>query len=598
MAQRRNFNIRQQEEDRIKRAEDLRSTFRPESQITESVVNNRPIIRADFFNANLSRDEYLRHGFSELRDGEVVVNDLNRANNVEHIDVNGERHFYSARNFRLDEYNPENLLEARDRTDEETSDPAEITKLQLEALRLGGKYRFIYAQPDITTRTGGAFLWFLREEFPFSLAEYGIYKRSEWKELNDIEIFNSCLVNCFKGHRFYERVLYSKASIYTLCSKKIFAIVADMVESNIVVHKIRVYKNETKQNDKNYSKIRIVTYYGENNKKYNEDFHICLLQGHYFLLKENSGFTTRYIKHCVWRDQEKDPKKLKTKYGLYKSKTSVLNSFNLIKLMIEQKDDYFEDFNSDILREPRKEEIDDQIKFKDYEQFDVDLDSRPFTRPKEDIPDEFEEILNNNEGLYDEEELFNNFINKIETKMLNTKFVEKEIFHGDIETRPNKEGRHIPYLMSYSDNDGNQKHYFWGENCVRKCLNHLATIRDKNKKTIFKFQNLGFDITQIRDQLLRVLDSVEPSKSKVYRLNGFYKPDSRRKAYPIIFNDQYPQIPMKLDDYEISFDLARGKTKGFRHDFYANIKRFDKQNLIAPHSCYNELLKIFKKKIY
>ena len=196
----------------------------------------------------------------------------------------------------------------------------------------------------------------------------------------------------------------------------------------------------------------------------------------------------------------------------------------------------------------------------------------------------------------DEEELFNNFINKVETKLINEKNKEKEIFHGDIETRPNKEGRHIPYLMAYSDNDGTQKHYFWGENCIRKCLNHLASIRNTKKKTIFKFQNLGFDITQIRDELTRVLDSVEPSKSKVYRLNGFYKPDNRRKLYQIIFSDQYPQIPMKLDDYEISFDLKKGKTKGFRHDFYANIKDINKRCLIAPHSCYNELIKIFEKK--
>ena len=112
-------------------------------------------------------------------------------------------------------------------------------KIQLDALRLGGKYRFIYKTPDITTRTGGAFLWFLKEEFPASLSQYGIYKKSEWEKLKDIEIFNSCLVHCFKDHKYYERVLYSKASIYTLCSKKIFTIIADMIESNIMVHKIK-----------------------------------------------------------------------------------------------------------------------------------------------------------------------------------------------------------------------------------------------------------------------------------------------------------------------------------------------------------------------
>ena len=369
-----------------------------------------------------------------------------------------------------------------------------------------------------------------------------------------------------------------------------------MIESNIMVHKIKVNKNETKQNDENYSKIRIFPYYGSNDRKYEEDFHICLLQGHYFPFIEDSGFSTKYIKNCVWKDEEKDPKKLKTKYKLYKSKTSTLNSFNLIKLMIEMRNEYFEDFNSEILKEPRKEEVDKQIMFKDYEQFDVDFDSRPCERPKDDIPDEFEKILEENEDI-DEEELFNNLIDIEETKTINNKFKEKEIFHGDIETRPNEEGRHIPYLMCIDDNEGTRKRYFWGENCVRNCLNELSYLRNSNKKTIMKFQNLGFDITQIRDVLLRVHDSIEPSKSKVYRLNGVFNPEGKKKkSFPIIFADQYPQIPMKLDNYKISFDLEKGKTKGFRHDFYAKIKNMNKEYLTAPHSCYNELIKIFEKK--
>ena len=449
----------------------------PLSEIADDVADERRVITAEHFDANLTTDEYLRQGFAALEEGESVVSELRRANFVEHITADGQRKFYPARNFRMDKYNPENFLEAKDRTDESTMDPDEAIKIQLEALRAGGKYRFIHTMPDIATRTGGAFLWFLKEEFPSSLSHLGIYKKSEWKKLKPIEIFNSCLVHCFKDHQHYERVLFSKASIYTLCSKKIFEIIADMTESNIIVHKIRVEKNEKRRDNKNYSKIRPVTYYGPEGKKYNEDFHICLLQGHYFPFIENSGFSTRYIKHCIWKDEEKDPKKLRTKYGLYKTKTSVLNSFNLVKLMIEQKEDYFEDFDSEILKEPRKEEIDQQVMFNDYEQFDVDFDSRPCVTPT----DEFEEILNQYEGI-DEEELFNSLITKIETEKLKVNFNEKEIFHGDIETKPNKEGRHIPYLMAYSDNEGSQKHYFWGENCVRKCLNHLAYERNKNKR--------------------------------------------------------------------------------------------------------------------
>ena len=570
--------------------------FNESGEIARDVGNERGVIRADFFNSRTSPEVFRREGFPDLENDEILVDDIRHANPVQHITTDGVFYEYNARNFRTDKYNTENLLEAKNHTDESLSDPEDEIKIQLEALRLGGKYRFIYKTPDITTRTGGAFLWFLKEEFPFSLSEYGIYKKSEWNELKDIEIFNSCLVHCFKDHKYYERVLYSKASIYTLCSKKIFAIIADMIESNIMVHKIKKYnKNEKKQNDEDYTKIRIYPYYGSNERKYEEDFHICLLQGHYFPFVEDSGFTTKYIRNCIWKDEEKDMKKLITKYKLYKSKTSPLNSFNLIKLMIEMKNDYFEDFNSEILKEPRKEEVDKQIMFKDYEQFDVDFDSRICKKPKNNIPDEFETILEENEEL-DEEELFNNLLDYEEMKIINNKFKEKEIFHGDIETRPNHEGRHIPYLMCIDDNEGTRKRYFWGEDCVRYCLNYLAHIRDPNKNTIFKFQNLGFDITQIRDVLLTVFDSIEPSRSKVYRLKGIFKPNGKKKKFPIIFTDQYPQIPMRLDNYKKSFNLEEGKTKGFRHDFYASIRNINKDNLIAPHSCYNELIKIFDKK--
>ena len=360
----------------------------PPTEIADDFANERSVITAEHFGPNLLPGEYLRQGFRPLKDGEAVVSELRRANYVEHITADGERKLYPARNFMVDEHDPENLLEAKNITDEETMDPSDEIKLQLEALRTGGKYRFVYLIPDITTRTGGAFLWFLKEEFPSSLSHLGIYKRSEWNTLSKIEIFNSCLVHCFKDHKYYERVLFSKASIYTLCSKKIFEIIADMTESNIVVHKVRVYKNEN-----NRTEIRKVTYYGSENKKYNDDFHICLLMGHYFPYIENTEYTTRYIKHCVWKDEEKDTKKLKTKYGLYKGKTSVLNSFNLVKLMIEQKEDYFEDFDSEILKEPKKEEIDHRIMFKDYEQFDVDFDSRPNITPEDNPPDEFEELI-------------------------------------------------------------------------------------------------------------------------------------------------------------------------------------------------------------
>ena len=565
-------------------------------EIADDVANERQIIRAEYFAPGLSQAEYRRHGFEDLNNGDDVVANLNNANFIEHIKINGERELYKARNFTIDKYDPDNLLEARDITDEETVDPSDEIKLQLEAMARGGKYRFVYIKPPIDSRTGGAFMYFLKEAFPYSLDIYGIYKPSEWEQLSDIEFFNSCLVHCFKDHPKYERVLYSKASIHTLCCKKVFEIICDMIESNVIVHKIEVNNKRIKQNGENVSKIRKYKYVGKNGKKYDNDFDICLLQGHYFPYIEDTGFTTQYIKKCVWKDEEKDPQKLKTKYGLYETKTASLNSFNLIKLMLEQKEDYFEDFRSEILKEPRKEKIDEQIMFKDYEQFDVDFDSIEWEGFVE-KPDEFDEILENEDDI-DEEELFNNFIDNIEIIQNNIEeknyYKEREIFHADIETRPNEERKHVPYCMCCDNNEGTDKQYFWGDDCVRKCLNYIVKKKNKKKKTIIKFQNLGFDINFIRNVLSQMHNTIEPSKSKVYRLNGAFKPD-KGKTVRLTFIDQYPQIPMKLDDYADAFGREKGKTKGFRHDFYAQIKDFSKEYLTAPHSAYNELLKIFPK---
>ena len=109
----------------------------PLSEIAQDLANERRTITAEYFRPGLTRDEYRRQGFQDLEDGEIVVNDLQNANFIEHITATGERKIYSARNFRLDKYDPENLLEAKDITDESTVDPDNEIQIQLEALRTG-----------------------------------------------------------------------------------------------------------------------------------------------------------------------------------------------------------------------------------------------------------------------------------------------------------------------------------------------------------------------------------------------------------------------------------------------------------------------------
>ena len=136
----------------------------------------------------------------------------------------------------------------------------------MEELRKGGKYRWLYSKDDLLSNTGVAFMYFLNEDFPGSLGKYGIYKKSEWKNLKEIEIFSSCLIHCFKDHPNYERLLMSKASVYTLCSKNVMEAVCDILESNITVYKLCVEKNKKKKNGESTTSKRPYVYVGKGGK--------------------------------------------------------------------------------------------------------------------------------------------------------------------------------------------------------------------------------------------------------------------------------------------------------------------------------------------
>ena len=548
--------------------------------------------RAEFISSGLSRDEYSDHGFNDLEPGETVVDSVNNANLIEHVRADGSVAYYNARNHNQNKYDPENLLEPQEFTDE----PVENENLPLEerikrfeerkrktiakgkeeraAMEMGGKYRFIRAPNEIfRRRTGGAFMYFLKEDFPGSLEKLGIYKKSEWEKLSNIEVFNSCLVHCFREHKHYERLLYSKASIYTFCFKKVFETICDIVETNINVHLLTIFKDKTKKNGFNNSKDRQYKFIGKGGKKYQETFDICLLNGHYFPFIKDTGYTTKYIKKCVWKDEEKDIKKLITKYGLYESKTFPLNSFNLVKLMLEQQEDYFDDIQSEIFREPRKEKLDEKIMFEDYTKFDVDFDFKVW---RGHFDEEDEDILEDEEEKEEDEEN-----------------IKTEVWHGDIETTT--DGKfHEPYLMAIDNNEGTDKQYFWGKDCVRNCLKHICKkqLKKNNVKTVIKFQNFGYDISFIREHLNGIHGTVEPSKSKVYRLQGTFR--YAKKNIKLTFTDQYPQIPMPLRDYEKCFCLRKGKFKDFPYSFY-NSKTVEQRFLITTHSLYNEMVKIFPK---
>ena len=151
------------------------------SEQLQFLGDNELPITAEYTPPGLTREDYERLGFDGAGPRDRIVDNLEDANYIKHVDVDGNVNLYRASNFRRIGISPDELLDSPDRTDEPVDAEDEI-KTQREALQRGGKYMFIYRHADKKSRTGGAFCYFLKEDFPGSLEHLGIYKLSEWKD--------------------------------------------------------------------------------------------------------------------------------------------------------------------------------------------------------------------------------------------------------------------------------------------------------------------------------------------------------------------------------------------------------------------------------
>ena len=223
---------------------------------------------------------------------------------------------------------------------------------------------------------------------------------------------------------------------------------------------------------------------------------------------------------------------------------------------MDLKDYYFDNIDSNIFREARKELIDEDILFEDYEEFNVEEDSR---------------------------------------KMSEFKAFERDetIFHADIETTTDGTV-HRPYLICWDNNEGNDKHFEKGVDCVKKFLNYIK----KFKNPTVKFQNLGYDVNFIIPHISYVIDSIEPSKNKVYSLRGVVYTGKETKKI-IRFVDQYPQNPYALSKYKDCFKLeeGEGKMQNFAYHLFTN-DSIKLKYISPPDSLYNEFRKYIPKEYF
>ena len=580
-------------------------------------------IRAQFYRrGDLTDEQFKQQGFMRLRPGMKVVNNINEATYVEHVLPDGVVEFHPAGNFEEDPSNPDNLLTAQKISDESEIDDEE-TQYRRSMLRRGGKYRLLYVQgDDRNTAFGGDFKYYLKEDVKFSLAYYGIYKKSEEEKLTSEEIDTNCLVEAFKPYpKQYDILKNNKMGTYTRCHANTFNPICEMIKSNITIKFFSVSEIQVREHKFPSKKAGI---------KYKNTVTICLFEDHYFPFVKKTEFLTDYIKKCTWKTGE----------TVYDTRSRYLNSFNLVKETLLRKDEYYEEKpKEDIKKKNKKKEAIKKIpkEFADYEQFDDDdsreikkFDIKKFgVKPKLDPLDPELDIAELEKNGYLTDEVVDDIVNCREAKpkkeslepipkkelieiIFEEKYEEKDeayfmelegllankketsyefeaIYIADVETATDGT-YHEAYLICWDKLDGTDKGQAVGIDCCKKFMNHIKNV--KEKKITIMFQNFAYDANFVIKCLSSVTSSIEPSRNKNYKTEGFVLVNGKPKK--IIFVDQLPKIPMALSKYEPMFKLQKGKFKNFPYPFY-NIETAFLPYLTTTHDMYPRLAEIFPK---
>ena len=286
-----------------------------------------PISARFYRRGDLTDEQFERLGFHRLPPGAKVVDNINEATNVEHILPDGTHHYIPASRLKADPRNPDNLISAQTYTDEEANQQGTEKEKSLEnqrsrsILTRGGMYRLVY-YPGLkrNSKIGGDFKYNLKEEVPFTLAPYGIYKKSEEEELTEEELDSNCLVDSLSQYpEEQEKLNYGHINTYTILDAWNFNPICEMLKCNIKVHRVSVVEKKARTLKFPSRSIQC---------DYAKTLEICNHEEHFFPYVENTGFLMSYIKKCGWKEGSNWREPTQNKHKNY------FNSLNLVKQLI------------------------------------------------------------------------------------------------------------------------------------------------------------------------------------------------------------------------------------------------------------------------
>jgi hypothetical protein len=381
---------------------------------------------------------------------------------------------------------------------------------------------FIKPSKRSNKKQSGAFFKYY-SKLDYDLTRYGIFRNFSESNYED-----TCLIHALKmgGLSNEKEVLIInliKCREVPICK---LPIICETLKIQINLKKISDKKNVIK--------------YGNSEESYN----IGLIEEHFFLI-EQTELTSFSIEHF------NDIKDLNDWNYIYKrrdnsykkDKKRVISSFNVIELLIENKNELLEEIkfeNSEIAATQFYNKVDSKI----VNLVDVSLDDKTSVKKIEYKPKEKEEIV-------------------------------KTVFF-DFETFTLKT-MHVPYLCCYYDSLKNEKYSFYNAECGKQFLDHLVKNTSEEIKTIVIIaHNAGYDYNFLVRNLYRV--SMINRGSHLISASGFYSYFFKggNRKFKIEIKDSYNMISVPLRAFSSMFPNIECVKEVMPYELYnveGNIKK-------------------------
>ena len=356
-------------------------------------------------------------------------------------------------------------------------------------------------------KEGGFFPYILNQKIN-GLDRYGIYDKVDKDNYNE-NCFIKALRNSNKVND--ETIDRIKVSIKTMnLPMRVIKKIAEDNNLFITVQHVNSYNKINKYGDKTKDRIRL-----------------GIIENHYFII-EKTNYTSYSIKNY-----EMMSKKYPTNFNLYKkinekTKTDFINSYALIKLLVENKD-YF---------------------------------LKPLTNCNELYETQYSSKIKTFGNLEIDDSEYRPVIDKDKRKFINKKRYEEKLntvkIWFDFETNVYKDKScHIPYLCWCVDENDNYKEFI-GEDCGKQLLIYLHNQYSNDEKIIKMIaHNASYDFRTGLFKYLSNVETIEKGSSLMSAKCKFYNYSST----PLIIKitDSYCIIPEPLRKFGKMFKLKTEK---------------------------------------